>query len=184
MSEKRLPFEEFLLLTAHTQQLHRISLEECNSERKVDAHYPELGAACKMTIGGVSKEDLDEVEMEEDSRSNSQKDVAHLEEVKAAISNQPSYTGEQNNRPRDGEANVYLSYGVEVYHRTPVTTLRADVDHFGWSGLTRNHSSPRCSSSKGIEKRKDGQRKSHILYLEAFTPCSTRRLREKEQSII
>src|ERR1700756_3411199 len=84
-----------------------------------------------MSIGGVGEEDFDEIEVKKAGRGDGKKDVAHLEEVQAAINDQPCHAGEQDNRPRDGEEGICLSYGVKVDDRTPVATFRADVDHSG-----------------------------------------------------
>ena len=84
-----------------------------------------------MSIGGVGEEDFDKVEVKKAGRDDGKKDVAHLEEVQAAVKDQPSHAGEQDSRPRDGEEGIGLSYGVKVDDRTPVATFRADVDHFG-----------------------------------------------------
>jgi hypothetical protein len=84
-----------------------------------------------MSIGGVGEEDFDEVEVKKAGRDGSKKDVAHLEEVQVAIKDEPSHASEQDNRPRDGEGDIGLSYGVKVDDPTPVATFRADVDHFG-----------------------------------------------------
>ena len=84
-----------------------------------------------MSVGGVGEEDFDKVEMKKASREDGKKDVAHLEEVKVAIKDQPSNAGRQDDRPRDGEGDIGLSYNIKVDDRTPVATFRADVDHFG-----------------------------------------------------
>jgi hypothetical protein len=67
-----------------------------------------------MSVGGVGEENLDEVEMEKGSRDDGEEDVAHLEEVQVAIKDQPSHASEQNDRPRDGDGDIDLSYGIKV----------------------------------------------------------------------
>lgn len=69
--------------------------------------------------------------MKEGGRDDGKENVAHLEEVQIAIENQPRHTRVQNDRPRDSDSDIDLSYKVKVDDRAPVTTLRADVNHFG-----------------------------------------------------
>lgn len=99
--------------------------------------------------------------MEKEGRSDSQQDVAHFEEVKFAMKNQPSYTSEEDNRPRNGENDIDLSHGVEIDNRTPVTTLRADVDHFGLT-TDENQLESKMLSSMGIVERNGGQQTNYI----------------------
>lgn len=92
-----------------------------------------------MAIGGIGEEDFEEVKMEEGRRDDGKKNVAHPEEVQVAVEDQPCDTCIQNDRPRDGDGDIELSQVVKVHDRTPVTTFRADVPHFGEAAVVVPH---------------------------------------------
>src|SRR4051794_21401253 len=69
--------------------------------------------------------------MEKGRRDDGEKDVTHFQEVQLAMEYQPRHASIENDRPRNGDGDIGLSNGVKVDNRTPVTSLRADVDHFG-----------------------------------------------------
>ena len=117
--------------TTDAVQLHHVRLEKCNSKWEVYAHYPELRAAWKVSIGGVGEENLDEVKMEKSRRDDGEKDVAHPQEVQVAMEYQPRHASIQNDRPHNGDGDIGLSNGVKVEDRAPITSLGTDVNHFG-----------------------------------------------------
>jgi len=92
-------FQQFPLLSADTQQLYLIGLEQGNTKREVDAHYPELSRAQKMPIGCIRQHDLDQIHMKETRCCNSQRNIPHLQVRMISIGNEPCDSQVQDDGP-------------------------------------------------------------------------------------
>lgn len=89
LAEIRFSPQKQLLFFADALQLHSIGLEKRNPKRKINAHYPKLRRASEVSIGRVSQEDLDEVNVKESNCRNTNPDVADFDRGHATVDDQP-----------------------------------------------------------------------------------------------
>jgi hypothetical protein len=87
------------LLNTDTQQLHLIGLEKSNTEREVDAHYPEFNRAQKMSVDCVRQHDLDQIQMKEAGCRNCKWNIPHLEIRVVSMGDEPCNPRIQDDGP-------------------------------------------------------------------------------------
>ncbi|KAI9716814.1 MAG: hypothetical protein M1812_005154 [Candelaria pacifica] len=97
MGELLLIIHELLLAATQTEQLHVLSLEQSDTEWKVNAHNPELKGARELPVDWVDQENDAEVDMNHQQRGDDKRRVSNANEGQVAIVVKQTATGQEQN---------------------------------------------------------------------------------------
>ncbi len=105
---------ELLLTAAQTEQLHVLSLEEGDTEWKVDAHNPELKRARELPVDGVNQEDDAEVDMNHHQGGDDKSRVSNADKGQVAVVVKETATGQEEDGPEHADEDVENAQDIEV----------------------------------------------------------------------